>query len=102
MLSATMARLGSWCGVAAGLTLALPAAVEAVTGETAATSFVLGVSPALAIPRRLEDILHALRDPLEYRTIRLFGLNHRPSFTGGPVASPRRQPQLYLPAGASP
>ena len=56
MLSATMARLGSWCGVAAGLTLALPAAVEAVTGETAATSFVLGVSPALAIP--LLVVLH--------------------------------------------
>ena len=56
MLSATMSRLGSWCGVAAGLTLALPAAVEAVTGETAATSFVLGVSPALAIP--LLVVLH--------------------------------------------
>lgn len=56
MLSATMARLGAWCGVAAGLTLALPAAVEAVTGETAATSFVLGLSPALAIP--LLVVLH--------------------------------------------
>jgi hypothetical protein len=56
MPSETMARLGAWCGVAAGLTLALPAAVEAVTGETAATSFVLGVSPALAIP--LLVVLH--------------------------------------------
>jgi hypothetical protein len=56
MLSATMARLGAWCGVAAGLTLGLPAAVEAVTGETEATSFVLAVSPALAIP--LLVVLH--------------------------------------------
>jgi hypothetical protein len=45
-----MVRLGAWCGMAAGLTLGLPAAVEAVTGETAPTSFVLGVSPALALP----------------------------------------------------
>ncbi len=50
MLSATMARLGAWCGVAAGLTLGLPAAVEVVTGETGATSFVLALSPSLAIP----------------------------------------------------
>lgn len=56
MLSATLARLGAWCGVAAGLTLGLPAAVEAVTGETSVTSFVLGVSPALAIP--LLVVLH--------------------------------------------
>lgn len=45
-----LTRLGAWCGVAAGLCIALPSAVEAVTGETAATSFVLGLSPALAIP----------------------------------------------------
>jgi hypothetical protein len=56
MLSPMMARLGAWCGVVAGLTLAVPAAIEAVTGETAATSFVLGVSPALAIP--LVVVLH--------------------------------------------
>jgi hypothetical protein len=56
MLSPTMARLGAWCGVLAGLTLAIPAAIEAVSGETAATSFVLGVSPALAIP--LLVVLH--------------------------------------------
>jgi len=51
-----MARLGAWCGVAAGLTLGLPAAVEAVTGETPATGFVLALSPALAIP--LLVVLH--------------------------------------------
>jgi hypothetical protein len=56
MLSATLARLGSWCGIAAGLFLGLPAAVEAVTGETTATSFVLGIAPALAIP--LLVVLH--------------------------------------------
>lgn len=47
---ARMVRLGAWCGVLAGLALGLPAAVEAVTGETATTSFVLGISPALALP----------------------------------------------------
>ena len=56
MLSPTLARLGAWCGVAAGLTLGLPAAVEAVTGETPATGLVLALSPALAIP--LLVVLH--------------------------------------------
>lgn len=51
-----LTRLGAWCGVAAGLCIALPAAVEAATGETAATSFVIGLSPALAIP--LLVVLH--------------------------------------------
>jgi hypothetical protein len=56
MSSATLNRLGGWCGVAAGLTLGLPAAIEAVTGETPATGFVLALSPALAIP--LLVVLH--------------------------------------------
>ena len=43
-------RFGAISGVLAGLFIALPGAIEAFTGETAATSFVLGVSPALAIP----------------------------------------------------
>lgn len=51
-----LTRLGTWCGVLAGLCLALPAAVEAVTGETAATSFAIGLSPALAVP--LLVVLH--------------------------------------------
>jgi hypothetical protein len=51
-----LTRLGAWCGVAAGLCVALPAAVEAVTGETAPTSFVLALSPALAVP--LLVVLH--------------------------------------------
>lgn len=46
----TMNRLAAWFGVLAGLCIGLPGAVEAFTGETAATSFVLGVAPALAIP----------------------------------------------------
>jgi hypothetical protein len=45
-----LTRLGAWCGIAAGLCVALPSAVEAVTGETAATSLVLAISPALAVP----------------------------------------------------
>ncbi len=51
-----LTRLGRWCGVVAGLCIALPAAVEAFTGETAATSFVIGLSPALAFP--LLVVLH--------------------------------------------
>ena len=45
-----MNRLAVWCGVLAGLCIGLPGVVEAFTGETAVTSFVLGISPALAIP----------------------------------------------------
>jgi hypothetical protein len=45
-----LTRLAAWCGVAAGLCIALPGAVEAATGETAATSFVIGLAPALAVP----------------------------------------------------
>ncbi len=52
----TLTRLGAWCGAVAGLSLALPSAVEAVTGETAATSVVLGLAPAVAIP--LLVVLH--------------------------------------------
>jgi hypothetical protein len=52
----TFTRLAAWCGVLAGLCIGLPGAVEAFTGETAATSFVLGVAPALAIP--LLAVLH--------------------------------------------
>ncbi|GAB1509219.1 hypothetical protein [Actinophytocola sp. KF-1] len=54
--SPTMTRLARWSGVLAGLCIGLPAAVEAFTGETAATSFVLGVSPAFAVP--LLVVLH--------------------------------------------
>ncbi|MFD7654236.1 hypothetical protein ACFV4N_09690 [Actinosynnema sp. NPDC059797] len=43
-------RFGAWCGALSGLLIALPGAVEAFTGETAATSLLVGVSPALAAP----------------------------------------------------
>ncbi|MER7575000.1 hypothetical protein [Streptomyces sp. NPDC126514] len=43
-------RFGAVCGILSGLFIGLPGAVEAFTGETAATSFVLGLSPALATP----------------------------------------------------
>jgi len=51
-----LTKLGAWCGAAAGLCVAVPSAVEAVTGETGPTSFVLALSPALAIP--LLVVLH--------------------------------------------
>lgn len=43
-------RPGALCGAAAGLLIALPALVEAFTGETAATSLFLALSPAFALP----------------------------------------------------
>lgn len=43
-------RFGAVCGALCGLFIAIPGAVEAFTGETAVTSVVLGLSPALAMP----------------------------------------------------
>lgn len=43
-------RFGAIGGVLAGSFIAVPGAIEAFTGETAATSFLLGLSPALAMP----------------------------------------------------
>lgn len=48
--SARLTRFGALCGVLSGLLIALPAAVEAFTGETAATSLFLALSPAFALP----------------------------------------------------
>jgi hypothetical protein len=56
MSTTTLSRLGAWCGVLAGLCIALPSAIEGFTGETAGTSFVLGLAPALALP--LIVVLH--------------------------------------------
>jgi hypothetical protein len=50
MSTTMLSRLGGWCGVLAGLGIALPSVVEAFAGETAGTSFVLGLAPALALP----------------------------------------------------
>ncbi|MFF1292717.1 MULTISPECIES: hypothetical protein [unclassified Streptomyces] len=47
---ARLPRFGALCGVLSGLLIALPAAVEAFTGETAVTSLLLALSPALALP----------------------------------------------------
>ncbi|MFI9812913.1 hypothetical protein [Saccharothrix variisporea] len=43
-------RFGAVCGALSGLFIAVPGALEAFTGETLATSLVIGVSPALALP----------------------------------------------------
>ena len=43
-------RFGAISGAVCGLLLAAPAAIEALTGETAGTSFVLGIAPAAAPP----------------------------------------------------
>lgn len=43
-------RFGAVCGVVLGLSLGLPAAVEVFTGETAATSFVIGLGVAFGTP----------------------------------------------------
>ncbi|MFD3309757.1 hypothetical protein [Streptomyces sp. NPDC058694] len=43
-------RAGALCGALSGLLIALPALVEAFTGETSATSVPLGLSPAFALP----------------------------------------------------
>lgn len=50
MFSTTVTRPSAWSGVAAGLGIALCGGVEAFTGESAATSFVLALTPALAVP----------------------------------------------------
>jgi hypothetical protein len=73
-----MSRLGMWCGVTAGVCIALPSVVEAVTGETAPTSFVLGLSPAFALP--LLVVLHVRQSAVAGRfgvvayTLNLVGL----------------------------
>jgi hypothetical protein len=46
----TLVRIGALSGLVCGLFIATPGAVEAFTGETVATSAVLGVSPAFAAP----------------------------------------------------
>ncbi|GAA3454478.1 hypothetical protein [Dactylosporangium matsuzakiense] len=43
-------RFGAGCGVLLGLCIAVPGAIEAFTGETAATSLVLGLGVVLAAP----------------------------------------------------
>lgn len=49
-VSARLPRLGALSGALSGLLIALPALVEAFTGETAATSLLLALAPAFALP----------------------------------------------------
>jgi hypothetical protein len=46
----SLSRFGALAGVLCGLFIAVPGAVEVFTGETGATSVVLGISPSLAPP----------------------------------------------------
>jgi hypothetical protein len=51
-------RFGAACGVALGLTLGAPAAVEAFTGETTATSLTIGLGAAFGPPALTALYLH--------------------------------------------
>jgi hypothetical protein len=50
MSTTWLLRFGAACGVVLGLSTAVPGLVEAFTGETAATSFVLGIGAAFGAP----------------------------------------------------
>ncbi|SDI46478.1 hypothetical protein SAMN05192558_104352 [Actinokineospora alba] len=50
MLSTQSFRFSAVCGVLAGLLIAIPGLYDGLAGETALTSFLLGLSPAFAIP----------------------------------------------------
>lgn len=56
MFSSTATRPSAWSGTAAGLGIAVTGGVEAFVGETAPTSVVLALTPALAVP--LLVVLH--------------------------------------------
>ena len=71
-------RTAALCGTLSGLLLALPALTEAFTGETTATSVLLALSPAFALP--LLTALHRRQSPATGRfgdlalTVNLIGL----------------------------
>ncbi|MFC4463711.1 hypothetical protein ACFPH6_03735 [Streptomyces xiangluensis] len=71
-------RAGALCGLLSGLLIALPALVEAFTGETSATSVPLALSSAFALP--LLTALHRRQGPAGGRlgevahTVNLIGL----------------------------
>jgi hypothetical protein len=54
-------RFGVLGGVLGGLAIAVPGAVESFTGKTTPTSFVLGVSPFLALPLLVALHLNQMR-----------------------------------------
>ncbi|GAA3446631.1 hypothetical protein [Planomonospora venezuelensis] len=53
-----LARYGAACGVLLGLSIGVPGAVEAFTGETTATSFVIGLGAVLGTPALTAFYLH--------------------------------------------
>ncbi|MEV0175304.1 hypothetical protein AB0I00_29815 [Streptomyces sp. NPDC050803] len=77
-MSSLSPRTAALCGTLSGLLIALPGLIEAFTGETAATSFLLALSPALALP--LLTALHLRQAPATGRfgetayTVNLIGL----------------------------
>ncbi|MFE2216241.1 hypothetical protein ACFW93_30400 [Streptomyces canus] len=83
-----LVRHGALCGALAGLLIALPALVEAFTGETAATSVLLALSPAFALP--FLTTLHQWQSPVPHRftetayLVNLIGLG---LFSGAAFAS---------------
>jgi hypothetical protein len=50
MSTTWLLRFGAACGVVLGLSTAVPGLIEAFTGETAATSFVIGLGAAFGAP----------------------------------------------------
>ncbi|MFF0205701.1 hypothetical protein [Streptomyces sp. NPDC005017] len=54
------------CGLLSGLFIAVPALAEVFTGETAVTSYLLGLAPALSLP--LLGALHRRQSPVSGRS----------------------------------
>lgn len=53
-----LSRFGAVCGIVLGLSLGVPGVVEAFTGETAVTSFVIGLGAAFGAPALYAYQLH--------------------------------------------
>nr|BFE78701.1 hypothetical protein GCM10020093_013020 [Planobispora longispora] len=53
-----MRRFGAVCGVLLGLSIGVPGIIEAFTGETALTSFVIGLGAAFGVPAVTAFYLH--------------------------------------------
>ncbi|MFG3437791.1 hypothetical protein ACGF0J_11175 [Nonomuraea sp. NPDC047897] len=58
MMSIRLSRFGAICAILLGLSIGVPGLVEAFTGETAVTSFVLGIGTALGTPAVTVLYLH--------------------------------------------
>jgi hypothetical protein len=66
-------RFGAACGVLLGLSLGVPAAVEVFTGETTATSFVIGLGAAFGAPALTAFYLHQRAGTVAY-AVNVLGL----------------------------